>query len=239
MIDVFTLQESENILFIKSVLQKHIVELNIINISVPKDDIIIAGGYFATMLDVGNQRYNDIDVFILNNNRSVYDRLTYTNQPDPNGHVWSVSSPGRYMNKNPHVLGVSTNKTTKVQYILTDHKTRKELLADFDFVHCTVSYYALTQSLYITRQAYDCIMKKELRDNKKEHPAQWRKDKFNKLGWHYHIDMSKPLPALVENLQISKSAALQQAFNKVPWNVPTGSFTIEKDDLEAVRKLLT
>lgn len=192
MTDVFTLSESDNILITKTAIKKLIQDKYILRgQSSPTldNDIVIAGGFFATMLKL--DPYNDIDVFILNNNRVMYDHLTYKNDHDPAGDVWEIRNDKKYMNGNPHVLGVTTNKNTKVQYILTDHKSRKELLEDFDFVHCTASYVPFEDKLYITREAYDCIVKKELRHNKPGRiPAEWRREKFEKRGWMYqvHVD---------------------------------------------------
>ena len=188
MSDVFTLKESDSILDMKVCLKNEIRNNTPFRgtassiYKMGSNDIVIAGGYFAD--PVG---FKDIDVFILNSNAVLYGHLTYVGEVDPFNNVWEVRNDKNYMNGNPHILGVTTNKTTKFQYILTDFKDRKELLADFDFVHCTVSYVPAEDKLYITREAYDCIMKKELRNNKKDEPAMWRKDKFTSRGWSYAL----------------------------------------------------
>lgn len=187
MTDVFTLAESENIITTKTAIKKLILDKHIFRgqSGLPLGDVVIAGGFFASMLKL--DPYNDVDVFILNKNAELYKHLTYVNESDPTGSVWTTNGEvTRYLN-NPHILATATNKNTKVQYILTDFRTRKELLSDFDFVHCTVSYDATSDNLFITREAYDCIVKKELRNNKKEEPAMWRKDKFLSRGWSYAL----------------------------------------------------
>ena len=188
MTDVFTLKESDSILAMKVCLKEEIINYSPFRSTsssiykMGSNDIVIAGGFFADLIG-----FNDIDVFILNNNAVLYDYLTYVGEVDALNTVWKVHRKGNsYMNGNPHVLGVTTNKTTKFQYILTDHKSRKELLEDFDFVHCTTSYVPADDKLYITRQAYDCIVKKELRNNKKGDPAELPVQKFFYRGWSYH-----------------------------------------------------
>lgn len=187
MTDIFTISEAQNIYTTKNALTSIINNNNALRDPLDRGiaDVVIAGGFFASSLNM--ESHNDIDVFILNNNVSKYSYLTYVNEPDPSGAVWTITHGKHYMNSNPHVLGVTTNKDTKVQYILTDFKDRKELLADFDFVHCTTSYVPADDKLYITRESYDCIVKKELRNNKKEEPADWRIDKFMSRGWKFNL----------------------------------------------------
>lgn len=185
MTDVFNGYEAGEILKVKACLTNYIINNNILRDLAGHTDIVIAGGFFASVFNV--ETPNDTDVFILNNNVSKFSYLIYTNEPDPSGAVWSVrNDAGPYL-KNPHIKATALNKDTKVQYILTDFTSRKELLADFDFVHCTTSYVPGEDKLYITREAYDCIMKKELRNNKKDKPADWRIDKFMSRGWRYAL----------------------------------------------------
>lgn len=195
MTDVFKISERSNIIDCKDTLTSHIINNNIFRGHLHRyaaADIVIAGGFFASVLNV--EPPNDTDVFILNNNVDLYKHLTYVNDPDPTGSVWSVRTNASTYLKNPRIKETALNKDTKVQYILTDFKDRKELLADFDFVHCTTSYVPADDKLYITREAYDCIMKKELRNNKKDPPAGWRLDKFVKRGWRYPIVENKDKP---------------------------------------------
>lgn len=200
MSDVFTLAESENILTTKTAIKKLILDKHIFRgqSGQPQGDVVIAGGFFATMLKL--EPYNDVDVFILNNNQMLYDHLTYKNDPDPTGSVWNLRQDGGAYLKNPRIKSLATNRNTKVQYILTDFRTRKELLADFDFVHCTVSYDATSDNLFITREAYDCIVKKELRNNKKDEPAMWRKDKFLSRGWSYVLALTEPKTSWIDDI---------------------------------------
>ena len=129
MTDVFTLSESDNILMTKTALKKLILDKHILrgNIGGVPTDVVIAGGFFATMLKL--DPYNDVDVFILNNNQMMYDHLTYKSDPQPTGDTFIVrTDAGRYLQK-PHIKSTATNTNTKIQYILTDYTSRKELLA--------------------------------------------------------------------------------------------------------------
>jgi hypothetical protein len=142
-------------------------------------DCVIAGGYFASAFR--DEGFNDIDVFILNKNVGVYQALT----DHPSRNVkWKIrdKDAGRYL-QNPRIFGTATNTHTKVQFILTDYTSRKELLDHFDYLHATVSYVPAENKLYITRGAFDACRKKQLRPNGSNQPKQWREDKFLKRGW--------------------------------------------------------
>lgn len=143
-------------------------------------DCVIAGGYFASAFR--SEPFNDIDVFILNKNVNVYAALT-DNQFRGK---WKIrdQDAGTYL-QNPRIFGTATNTQTKVQYILTDYTSRKELLDSFDYLHATVSYVPAENKLYITRGAFDACRKKQLRPNGNNQPKQWRCDKFMKRGWTF------------------------------------------------------
>ena len=106
-------------------------------------NVVIAGGFFTAALQLN--KFKDIDIFILNNDVSVYNDLTqgFVRQSmagthvmpvvdDPTGQKeWSRSEIMKY-NHNPNILDVINNNHTKAQYILTTYKTREELLNHFD-----------------------------------------------------------------------------------------------------------
>lgn len=183
---VFTQQESDRIRLVKGELQHLINSTNsfdgyFVNLS----NLVIAGGYFASKIN--EESVNDIDVFILNEDERTYNVLTHRSAAFAAKDIardWRINADAKYLN-NPHVKSTAFNKKTKFQYILTDHKSRKDLIDDFDLVHCTVSYAVDTGFLYITRQAYDCIINKELRKNRTESPVDWRNNKFISRGWRY------------------------------------------------------
>src|SRR5690606_17584882 len=47
------------------------------------------------------------------------------------------------------------------QFILTKYKTREELISDFDFKHCCMSYTPHNDRLFISKNAYECVLNKE------------------------------------------------------------------------------
>jgi hypothetical protein len=142
------------------------------------EDCVIAGGCFASMFT--DEAPKDFDVFILNKNTAVYEALT----DYPNGHEWKIrdKDAGQYL-QNPRIFGTALDTHTKVQYILTDYTSRRELLDSFDFKHCTVSYVPKEDKLYITPDAYNAIRRKELVVNGNNKPKVWREEKFTKRGW--------------------------------------------------------
>jgi hypothetical protein len=150
---------------------------------------VIAGGVFASIFH--KEKIFDIDVFILGEHHIISSEDWITPNYD------HFSSLIRYKNgrwnvqfrldeddnyHNPHVFGTATHKESGIQYIMTNHLTRQELLKDFDFVHCTVSYHE--GKLNINRGAYDAIANKHLvPQNRKKKIKQWRQDKFIGRGW--------------------------------------------------------
>lgn len=140
-------------------------------------DCVISGGYFASVFT--SEPFNDIDVFILNKSVDVYAALT-----DKKTGRWKIldRDAGKYL-QNPHIFGTATNLDTKIQYILTDYKSRKELLDSFDYVHTTVSYVPAEDILYVTRAAFDAFRQKKLISNGKNVPKYHRQEKFEKRGW--------------------------------------------------------
>jgi hypothetical protein len=144
-----------------------------------EDDCVVAGGCFASMIN--DEAPKDYDVFVLNMNTQVYKHLTDVSR---NNDQWVLrgTDAGQYL-QNPHIFGTALNKRTKVQYILTDYTSRRELLDSFDYKHCTVSYVPKENNLYITPDAYDAIRRRELRVNGNNKPKFFREEKFVKRGW--------------------------------------------------------
>lgn len=150
---------------------------------------VIAGGVFASIFH--KEKINDIDVFILG------ERLIISSEDWIIPNYDHFSSLIRYKEgrwnvqfrldeddnyHNPHVFGTASHKESGVQYIMTDHQTRQDLLKDFDFLHCTVSYHE--GKLNINRGAYDAIANKHLvPQNRKKKIKQWRMEKFLSRGW--------------------------------------------------------
>lgn len=200
-------------------------------------DMVIAGGWFASTFK--DEAPKDLDVFILNNNKEVYDsmilNLSFNNKE------WQIrEDAGQYL-QNPHIKATALNLRTKAQYILTNYTSREELLKSFDYRHCTVSYDAPSKVLYITRGAYDDIVNRTLTHNGNNLPQAWRTNKFVGRGWRYPVtvtstaedllnsyrqlasDMATPVSAMTgdysQALQDSYSKTVQEAVGKMLLNI--------------------
>jgi hypothetical protein len=60
----------------------------------------------------------------------------------------------------------------------------------FDFVHCSASYSFLDEKLYISRNQYDCIVKKQLKVLNVSNLTTKREQKFYDRNYHYATDVS-------------------------------------------------
>lgn len=150
---------------------------------------VIAGGVFASIFH--KEKINDIDVFILGERFILSSEEWITPNYDAFSSLIRYKEGKWYVQfrldeddnyYNSHVFGTATHKESGVQYIMTDHQTRQDLLKDFDFLHCTVSYHE--GKLNINRGAYDAIANKHLvPQNRKKKIKQWRQDKFIGRGW--------------------------------------------------------
>lgn len=181
MTSTFTSEEKANIYTLKRAVKLAMIENDIGTYS--NGNMVIAGGFFSTMFGESSH-YNDLDVFILNN------QGLFENCINDGPIKWMVRKNNDNTARqpyfhNPHILATAKNTVNKVQFILTDYNTREELIAGFDFVHCTISYDTIKDVLYITRRAYDANRNKHLINNSKTAaPAQtWRVQKFLDRGW--------------------------------------------------------
>ena len=140
---------------------------------------IVAGGIFPSLLNDDN--IHDVDVFVLSTTQDIVEAF--------------MKNPSRFTQKGPvrndeyhngnqksHIIGVFNDKNNYIQYILTNYKTRQEVISNFDFVHSMVSYEK--DNLYITRPMYDAIIKKRLIPNiPKDRINQKRFEKFKSRGY--------------------------------------------------------
>lgn len=152
-------------------------------------NVIIAGGCFVSWYNFHPP--NDIDVFILDDydTKMAFDLYAdHAMNTARNSIASPVKDKSDYIRSNKKITKVveehdQKHVGRKYQYIHTDYKTRRELLDHFDFIHTTVSYNIGEDKLYITREAFDCIKKKELKINNGNEPEQWRTEKFVRKGW--------------------------------------------------------
>jgi hypothetical protein len=145
-------------------------------------DIIIAGGCWASKLQ--GESFKDIDIFVLGD--SSYPVSLEQNRTSIRElmKAWIPSIQDKtvdYVRNNDKVDEVWTSKEKVLQFIFTKHKTRKDLINDFDYVHCMTSY--SEGKLYITRKIYDAIIKKHLIVQNNKNVQEWRVNKFIDRGY--------------------------------------------------------
>lgn len=184
-----------------------------------KSRMVIAGGAISSLLN--GEQLNDVDVFILDFDIGLFQLLTH----QKNG-PWVVKyfldedddpRPDDY--KNEHVFATATNHELNIQYILTDHKNRKALLDDFDYLHCTASYYE--DKLFINRETYDAITKKMLiPQHKNKKVKSYREQKFRHRGWKNEMDV------LIESPSKTLKEILQDKLVNVRGNTPVDAWNV-------------
>lgn len=141
--------------------------------------LVVAGGAFVSWFY--NKTPKDIDVFVLNDvntQRLVREQLELRGFKSKDMEYMKQTNDGA---KHVQEVWEGTFMGAVYQFIFTDCKTREELLADFDFKHCTVSYFR--DKLYITRNAYDAIGDRLLIVHNDKVQVEWRKEKFLRKGW--------------------------------------------------------
>ncbi len=185
------------------------------------EKIVVAGGCITSI--IRNDHVNDIDVFVLGSDFDLFHKLF--RQKGSQWHVKYFIDPDLDSReddyKNDHVLAVAFNADSKVQYILTDHSTRKELLEDFDFIHCTASY--CNGSFYINRETYDSIVTRRLVPvNKKKKIKRPRLDKFLSRGWSIDEDSlaKDPIMKTAKDRLLERLEQQKQGLNPVPTSHP-------------------
>jgi len=154
--------------------------------------IVIAGGYFASVIN--DEPVNDIDLFLLRDfhNKSIIERDMWNVKNAPAAsHMFTVGDMS-YM-KNDKIKGTLQEHRNKIQYIITEYDTREELVSHFDFKHCCVSYDYHKDKLYITRETFDLIKQKRLVPNPTaaNQPESWRYNKFWNKGWKSEIQFKE------------------------------------------------
>jgi inosine/xanthosine triphosphate pyrophosphatase family protein len=144
------------------------------------DLIVFAGGWFASELQ--GETPKDYDLFILEDDRwTTENSMTKIKASMTRRYPAVKKIENKYIEGNPFLKEVWEDPATKVQFIFTKHKTREELLKDFDYLHCTVSFHK--ENLFITRQSYLAAVNKKLIVNNPERVAERRKKKFLERGY--------------------------------------------------------
>jgi hypothetical protein len=148
-------------------------------------NIVIAGGCWTSLFHGATP--HDIDVFILNDKKTkdmVHKHIEQIKFKNPSSEIIKEGS-SNYMD-NDSIEYTAFDTITKLQFITTKYPTRQKLVEHFDMVHCCVSYTPWDDKLYVSRDVYDTIMKKEIRSNQcgiMELVAPWRIEKMTRRGW--------------------------------------------------------
>ena len=177
--DIFDLRESAELLaakiYIEALLPSWIRQ---------NPNIIVAGGCWASKLH--NEAIKDIDVFILDCSNIEKEGIRDLMK------AWDCEDKtDDYARNNDKVTEVWTSKRSKVQFIFTKHQTRKDLINDFDYVHCKASYNE--GKLYITRKIFDAIINKHLIVQNGKNIQQWRRHKFLDRGYKEAVEIEQTL----------------------------------------------
>ena len=149
-------------------------------------NIVVAGGCWASKLH--NEAIKDIDIFILDCDSAIKD---FIHSRMKNDYQDCEDKTEDYVRNNDKVDEVWTSKRNKIQFIFTKHQTRKDLINDFDYVHCKTSY--TEGNLYITRKIYDAIINKQLIVQNGKNIQLWRRHKFLDRGYKEAVVMEPTL----------------------------------------------
>ena len=147
-------------------------------------NIVIAGGCWTSLFH--GDTPHDIDVFILNDKKTkgiVHTHIQQIKFKNPSSEIIKEGATN-YMD-NDSIEYTAFDTITKLQFITTKYATRKELVAHFDMMHCCVSYTPWDDKLYVSREVYDIILKKEIRAQSgiMELVKPWRIEKMKERGW--------------------------------------------------------
>jgi hypothetical protein len=183
---LFEFHDHTLISYIKRKIHKHISDhLNPYSFNMEK--VVIAGGCFASLIN--NEELRDIDVFMLEDkanhrivNKIIDRHRTYSFRTETE----AVIGNNEYMD-NEKIEQTIYFPASKIQLITTKHKTREELIENFDFKHCCISYEYSNDKLFLSREAFDLCKSKTLVPNTNKKPASWRYEKFWKRGWKSEI----------------------------------------------------
>ena len=184
--DIFDTSEKDKIVHMKHMARSYISMIiggQMYDIVSPF--LIVSGGAFPDWFHNTRNGPKDIDVFVLNNDNAKnklrpylasngFEKkdLEYLKQTNPGAtHVQEVWE------------GNAISHNIKYQFIYTDYSDRKDLIAEFDYKHCMVSYDVGKNEIYITRSIYDAIANKQLIVNNDKRVAEWRRAKFLQRGY--------------------------------------------------------
>lgn len=142
--------------------------------------LVVSGNAFTSWHD--QSELKDIDVFVLydDTNHQLRRYLANNGFKHKDAKYLKQTNPGA-----THVQEIweAVSYGTKYQFIFTDYLDRKDLIKEFDYKHCMVSYDVGKDRIYITRSIYDAIDHKHLIVNNENIVAEWRRNKFLQRGF--------------------------------------------------------
>ena len=147
-------------------------------------NIVIAGGCWTSLFHGATP--HDIDVFILNDKKTkdmLHKHIEQIKFKNPSSEIIKEGS-SNYMD-NDSIEYTAFDTITKLQFITTKYPTRQKLVEHFDMLHCCVSYTPWDDKLYISRNVYETIMKKDIRAQSgvMELVKPHRIEKMKQRGW--------------------------------------------------------
>ncbi len=123
-------------------------------------NLVVAGGCIASMYH--NEQPNDYDIFILKSDKRLFNSIV-------NVDATTYHSEGYDSMQNVMATATRYEGANKLNYILTNHETREELIKGFDFKHCRASFVPHNNKFYISKTTFLCIKEKWLVPNRKPH----------------------------------------------------------------------
>lgn len=185
--EVFDHIETERLMAVKKTIERLLPDWIKQN-----SDIVVAGGVWASALQ--DENFKDVDIFVLGDPSypDLHERKQTAIRELMKAWIPSVENNTlEYVRNNDKVDEVWTAKKHKFQIIFTKHQTRKDLINDFDYVHCMTSY--SEGRLYITRKIYDAIIKKRLIVQNSKNIQEWRENKFIDRGYKEAVEKESTL----------------------------------------------
>lgn len=182
--DIFSPSEKDKILVMKSLAKSHInLMLGEKILDYVGQYLVVAGGAFPDWFHSTRNGPKDIDVFVLHDETAKNKLRAYLGS---NGFV--LKSTDYLKQTNPgatHVQEVweGIPDGRKYQFIFTDYLSREELIKEFDYKHCMVSYDVGKNIIYTTRSIYNAIANKQLIVNNENRVVEWRRNKFLQRGY--------------------------------------------------------
>lgn len=197
-------------------------------IDVLEKNIIVAGGYFPSLIH--KEPINDIDIFIPSDLNSILSKAGYIRFEQILANLESerkikLKSSNIIAYQNPSLEKVINIVDTPYQIIFSKMIRREEVIAHFDYKHCTISFQ--NQNLYLTESAYRAAKNKILVPHNSEKIQQYRKNKFLDRGYkdEKDVEKAKALLTAVEKKKIEEKELeeLLVEFSTDDWGAQTTS----------------